>query len=453
MPPGQDLPVNHSKASVAVLGAGLSGLAAAQSLRGMGYCVEVYEKNSYAGGHAFSHRAGGFTFDEGPHISFTKMPEIQELFARAVNGQYFEVDARVTNYWRGHWVLHPAQTNLFGLPTDVVERCLVDFVKCRYGEPKEIRNYADWCLEGLGRSFSEDFTFQYTRKYWTTEPSNMTVDWVGPRMHRPSLEEVIHGALAPQTEKHHYITRFRYPDSGGFGSYVQAVADGQALNLDHEVMLVDLRKGSLEFANGTSASFDRLVSSLPLPELIARIKDVPASVAEAAAKLTCTSLVLVNIGIDRDCGFPDAHWMYCYDEDNILSRISFPHHLSPANAPAGQGAIQAEVYHSKYRPLATGDVLACAIEDLQKIGLLHKSDNILLAMEQRMPYANVLFDVDRKANLDIVHGYLAEKGVFCCGRYGEWAYYWSDDSVVSGFRAAKLLNERIQASPRKVTRQ
>ncbi|HEY9850460.1 MAG TPA: FAD-dependent oxidoreductase [Leptolyngbyaceae cyanobacterium] len=431
---------------VAILGGGLAGLAAAQRALQIGCQVDLYEKNSYLGGHAATHEVDRFIFDEGPHVSFTKNQQIKDLFAKAVNDQFLEQDALVTNYWQNYWVRHPAQCNLYGLPVELIERCIVDFVKAQYEEQPEIKTYADWCYQGLGRTFSEEFTFRYTRKYWTTEASNMSVDWVGPRMYPPKLEEVVRGALTSHQENHHYLTHFRYPLKGGFGAYVQAVSVVQEVHLNHELVSVDLRRRELEFANGKKANFEVLISSLPLPELVRRIKDVPSQVAEASEKLVCTSLVLVNVGIEREEVFPDAQWMYFYDEDIIFSRGNFPHRLSPNNVPPGCGSIQVEVYHTKYRPLPCEDVLNRSIEDMIRIGLLEKSDRILVAQEQRIPYANVLFDLNRATNLAIVQSYLAEQGIACCGRYGEWAYYWTDDSILSGWRAAeRAVQNFVQA--------
>ena len=62
---------------------------------------------------------------------------------------------------------------------------------------------------------------QYTRKYHTTTADNMSTDWLGPRIYRPSLEEVLRGALSPSAPHMHYITHFRYPTEGGFVSYLK----------------------------------------------------------------------------------------------------------------------------------------------------------------------------------------------------------------------------------------
>ena len=48
-----------------------------------------------------------------------------------------------------------------------------------------------------------------------------------------------------------------------------------------------------------------------------------------------TSVVLVNLGIDRPGIGGETHIRYVYDEDIPFSRISFPHRLSPRVVPDG----------------------------------------------------------------------------------------------------------------------
>jgi len=125
------------------------------------------------------------------------------------------------------------QVNLYGLPTDLVVRCLEDFVTETTAPDREIRHYEDWLIASYGRTFAETFPMHYTRKIHTTDARNLTADWMGPRMYRPSLEEVLRGALSPKTADVHYIDRFRYPNRGGFYSYMKPIHDasGFAMNV------------------------------------------------------------------------------------------------------------------------------------------------------------------------------------------------------------------------------
>ena len=204
---------------VAVLGTGMAGFGAWHRLRSEPHDVVLFDKNSYAGGHTYSWVfAPGFVFDEGPHVSFTKDERVRAILAEAVDGQFEEVQYELTNYWHGHWAPHPVQTNLYGLPDDIVTRVIADFVEERYAPERQIRNYWDWLVSAYGETFAGEFPEAYTVKYHTTSSRDLTTDWIGPRMYRPSLEEVLRGALAPAAPNVHYITGFRYPRRGGFVS-------------------------------------------------------------------------------------------------------------------------------------------------------------------------------------------------------------------------------------------
>ena len=170
-----------------------------------------YDKNEYWGGHTatFTH-SSGFLFDDGPHVSFTKDERIQELLANSVRDQFEYVQMRVDNYWRGYRMKHPVQCNLYGLPTDLVTRIIVDFVEAPSASG-ENQTYADWLYAGYGTTFAETFPMVYGLKYHTTTADNMTTEWLGPRMYRPTLQEVVAGALAPSEQNVHYVTEFRYP--------------------------------------------------------------------------------------------------------------------------------------------------------------------------------------------------------------------------------------------------
>jgi len=339
-------------ANIVVLGSGMGGFGAAYRLHAEGILPVMYDKNAYYGGHTASFRYdSGFLFDMGPHISFTKDPRIQDLFADSVDQQYETVQISLNNYWRGYWPQHPVQLHLYGLPEDVLVKVITDFVAERHSPDRPVRNYADWLLSSFGRTFAELFPMQYTRKYHLTTADNMSTDWLGPRIYRPSLEEVLRGALSPSSPHLHYITHFRYPTEGGFVSYLKKLLPLGSLKLNHELVSLDPRARKLSFSNGLVAHYDSLVSSVPLPDLIRMIRGAPPDVLDASRRLACSTCVLVNVGVDRE-DLSSAHMTYFYDEDICFTRLSFPHMLSTRNVSPGTGSIQAEVYFcDKYKPL------------------------------------------------------------------------------------------------------
>ncbi len=431
--------------SVAILGAGMAGFGAAYQLDRSGIDAVMYEKRSYYGGHTASYSYDeGFIFDEGPHVSFTKDERIQELFAESIDGDYQVLKTGVNNYWKGHWIKHPAQRNLYGLPTDLVVDVLVDFVAAAQNGTESVKTYEDWLIASFGETFASTFPMEYGLKYHTTEAKNMSVDWLGERLYRPSMEEVFHGALSESTPDVHYIDRFRYPTHGGFMSYLSRFLKCCDIQVDHELVKLDTSEKLMHFSNGNVVQYDRLVSSVALPDLISMVIDAPDDVREAAQKLACSQCVLVNVGIDRD-DISEAHWSYFYDRDIFFTRLSFPHMLSPKTVPPGAGSIQAEVYYSeKYKPIdrQPEDCIEPVIRDLRRCGLIREDDEILFKNAMFIPYANIIFDLDRAEAVKTVHGFLDDVEVAYCGRYGDWGYMWTDESFKSGERAARsVLNQ------------
>ncbi|MDX2234185.1 MAG: NAD(P)-binding protein [Hyphomonadaceae bacterium] len=426
---------------IVILGGGMAGFGAAHALHGAGVRARLYDERAQRGGHTSSYAFDdGFIFDDGPHISFTDNTRFQELLADSVGGAFERIRAYVNNYWQGHWIKHPAHANLYGLPADLIIKCVKELVETSQAPAPAIHNYQDWLVAAYGPTFANTFPGEYTKKYHTTEARNLTTDWLGPRLYRGDLEQVLRGALEPETPELHYIDKFRYPTRGGFVSYLDKFLPMADQHYGHRVTAIDMQARALTFANGAATRFDRLISSVPLPALLPLIKGAPADVVEKARKLAVTRTVIVNIGLRRT-NISRAHWTYFYDADICFSRLSFPHLFSPHVAPDGCGSIQAEVYFSdKYKPLegSHADWIEPVIADLIRCGLVREGEEIV-HRSSWLTSGNVIFDHDRPKGLADVHGYLEDIGIAYCGRYGDWGYMWTDESFVSGERAAQKV--------------
>lgn len=434
---------------IVILGSGMAALGAGHCLRGEGLHARLYDKNGYPGGHTATYpHDDGFIFDDGPHISFTKDERLQRLFADNVGGQYETLQAYVNNYYQGRWIKHPAQTNLHNLPTELKIRCILDFIEASRREVKtQPANYMEWLISVFGETFARNFPAVYGRRYHTVDAEKMSTVWIGPRLYRPSIEEVLRGAMIETTADVHYVSHFRYPTHGGFISYLKPFLQQSQIALRHEAVAIDPVAKTVSFANGQRTDYGQLVSSIPLPELVPMIKGVPGMVREAAAKLACTTCVIVNVGVSRN-DFSPATWTYFYDEDLTFTRLSFPHKMSPHTCPPECGSVQAECYFSdKYRPLSSDpdSLVQPVIDDLVRVGLLRNQDEVIHTSAIVARHANVIFDLDRENALPIVHRWLDEQGIVYVGRFGEWGYHWTDVAFKSGEDGARKILERLGA--------
>ncbi|MEO6276837.1 FAD-dependent oxidoreductase [Roseateles sp.] len=459
-----------------IIGAGLAGLSCSYHLGHEGWLV--LEQGASAFGHASSLRQSGFTWDQGPHVSFTKHEYVRELFVQAVGGEFEEFPVCVSNYFQGTWINHPAQTALFQVPEPLRTECLQSFLHSRSlaGEPDPI-NYAQWLDAAFGSTFAKTFPAAYTRKYWTVEPAALSTDWLGGRVLKPDVDAVLAGSKGPMPHSTHYINTVRYPRRGGYQSFAKSMAKDARIRFGSRVVRVDLDQRSVWLADGECMKYQALINTIPLPDFINACINVPLNVRDAARALSCTQLLMVNVGVHGVSPRPE-HWIYVYDEDKISTRLSFTDKLAKNNAPGpGWTGVQAEVYFSRYKPLLTdpSSIGARVHEELVEMGVLPSETLAQVVSGQGnittsiAPWANVIFLHDTKAALDEIWQWLAKYGLVreqddthpltdwtrgnavernrsaaslsMAGRFGQWKYFWSDDCVMRGRQLANSLQK------------
>jgi protoporphyrinogen oxidase len=445
---------------VTILGAGLAGLSTSYHI-GHENC-QIFEQHAYAGGHIHSEIRDGFTWDEGPHVSFTKHAYVRDLFAEST--EYWEYPVFPTNYYQGSWVPHPAQTNLYALPEEIRDECIADFLASRESsEANKLApvDYQEWLERAFGKTFANTFPKSYTEKYWTTSPKNLTIDWVGSRVYSPNIDDVLQGAVKPLDTSTHYITSVRYPKHGGYFSFAKKMAQGANIKYGKKLSSISFVNKTLYFTDGTELNYDKLVNSIPLPILIKQ-SDAPDYVKQAASELSCSSIIMVNL-IANHSARKDNNWIYVYDNDKYSCRINFTELLSPANGLPGKTGIQVEVYFSKYKPLdkSADEVVASVCTELIEMGLIDSNESIESTHSKLVEWANVIFDHSRQTSLKIIFGWMQQVGlardndeldpvsdwdakfatlpsvdsspsIYLAGRFGQWKYYWSDDCVLRG---------------------
>ena len=88
-----------------IIGAGLTGLSCSYHI-GHNNCL-ILEAKPYPYGHIYSEIIDNFTWDEGLMFHLLIII-VKELFDESVNGEYEEYEVTTGNYFRGHWIEHPA---------------------------------------------------------------------------------------------------------------------------------------------------------------------------------------------------------------------------------------------------------------------------------------------------------------------------------------------------------
>ena len=242
--------MSQSDLNIAILGAGLAGLSTSYHLGHPANAVILEAKDHY-GGHVYSDERDGFTWDDGPHISFTMNQYVKDLFAEFVDGEYEELKIQAVNYFQGHWIDHPAQTCLYQVPEPLRTQCLESFLETARRPstttPEELRGVA---APGDGPGLRRHL------------PGCVHTEVLDHRAAEPRrrLDRAAHPAPGGRRRRQRARrARFRrrcttsttrsprYPSKGGFLSYCHKMADGADIRYNTKIDQIDFGKRILRF--------------------------------------------------------------------------------------------------------------------------------------------------------------------------------------------------------------
>ena len=429
---------------IVILGGGVAGLTAAL------YASEapVFEAAADWGGAAGSDTADGFTFDRGIHVLQTTNKQIIELLEQ-LGVQFDILDRSAHIYAFGKYTAYPFQINSTNLRLDRRIRCVASFLRRNSNPPPT--NYAEWIYRSIGRGFGDTFLIPYSEKFWGVHPREMSFEWTGNRVPKADVWQVLRGAFVSRNTRVGTNATFRYPaGSEGYGAVPTALRRrvGNRLHLRHRAIRVDLARKRVEFDNGAAVDYRVLLGTIPLPELVGIASEVPAEVRSAVGRLRTNSIMVVNLGIAR-ANLSSKHWIHFPEKDIAFFRISFPSNFSAGLAPPGCSSISAEVSYPTGAAPDRDALVQRVIDDLVRVGVLRADDRVVVRHTRDIPWGYCIYDEARRQALPVIRRWLGAHDIVPGGRYGLWTYFWSDEAMLSGKKAAELALARAagQAEP------
>ena len=420
---------------ILIAGAGLSGLACARSLPPGGYLL--VESESEPGGLCRSVVRDGFTFDHSGHLLHATpaqaeaiaplLPEGLRTIARRARVRLFD---RTGDY--------PFQANLGFLPPAQRDECLAGF-EAVSDKAQDASSLATWCRSTFGDGITRHFLRPYNEKLYRVPLEQMSADWVN-YIPRPDLEQVRAGAAGRPVSGVGYNATFRYPERGGIGAFSRSLAAGLAI--DRETALVGVECGArvavLREKTGRErrVRYERLVSTIPLPELIAMTVDAHPAVRRAAASLASVGVLCLNLGIDGPT--TDAHWIYFAEPEYLFFRVGCYHNFTPHMAPPGKSAFYVEI-SCRDRSALPADYRARVGADLVKAGLITDTRRIEVWHEVWIASAYAVPSPFRAAAMAVIAPWLETAGILPLGRYGKWEYTAMAAALAEGLALGKRL--------------
>lgn len=430
-------------ADIVILGGGLTGISAAYHLEQNGFNnYKLFEKEAQLGGLCGSITQDGFTFDYTGHLLHVNDPYFHTLITSLIDFNHFNViNRRSFIFSHNTYTPYPYQSNLRGLPDNVIADCIKGFVT-KYGHIKKPRTFIDWVLKHFGSGFARHFFIPYQRKIFAHDLNNITASWTGRFVPSTSLEGIIQGIVQEHKTPIGYNAQFLYPKQGGIFSWVKKFAQHlhNKPHLLHTVTDIDIKQKLIFFDNGHTEPYKLLINTIPLDRLLNFLTGKSSRIFDhAASKLLCNSVLNFNLGFARP-DISNKHWIYFPEKKYPFYRLGFPHNFSKHLVPPGCSSLYGEVAYINRSTQWKKDATRNAIEKTTSLlGVQRQQLELVTQKVIDIKHAYVIYDHWREKNITKLLHTLEQEHIYSIGRYGAWKYSSMQEAVLDGKQAIEKL--------------
>ncbi len=437
---------------VAVLGAGMTGLAASCSFK-----LPVYEAESAPGGICCSYYMRP---EVGERLS--SPPSDGEAYRFEIGGghwifggdelvlEFIRSLTEVTTYSRKSavyflnnktFVPYPIQDNLRFLGSEIAHRALCEMSASVVHKQPAV-TLADWLRVNFGETlcelFFDPFHKLYTAGLWNS---------IAPQDAYKSpvdLPRAIRGAFN-DTNPVGYNTTFIYPVRG-LDDFAHKLASRCDVRYGKGVVKIDSKKRNVHFADGSRLRYGRLLSTLPLNRMMTFTGLEVGSEADPSP-----SVLVFNIGAKKGPACPAEHWLYVPHSKSGFHRVGFYSNVDPAFLPASARAAQDRVsiyveraYPESEKPSAKEVAILGekVTQELQEWGWIQGAEVV------DPTWIEVAYTWSRPGSnwRPLALKALQEHGIFQVGRYARWNFQGIADSIRDGLFAGAAMSGHQSAN-------
>lgn len=429
-------------AETIIIGAGFAGIGAAHFLSTNRIDSTIFEKKE-APEEDRDAPENEFEFDYYSQIGSTQNERFAKLFNGSDEIERTTERLNISHFLNGCILNDPPIENLHKLPKALVIKIVKELSELKTQNKKSAYNLKECLYATFGKTYTDLFLEKLIQKTYTLPSNKIDFSEIINEFERSAFGDILIGALTNKITETNETLKGNYALKGNLSTFLNNVR--VQTKFGYKVKSIDAKEKIVFFENGEKKSYRYLVSSIPLPDLIGFIKDIPENIKYATEKLAFTSCVLVDIRTEKKLS-SNSHCAYFYDSDILFSQLIFPQAFLKINTSKNHGRVQALVHFSKkYKPLHLhpGSFIEPIINNLKRFDILEEHNKIDYKSARLLPYANIIHDFNRRSNLSVIHKYLIELNIFYCGSYGLWTNLKADESFESGVSAAKKVKNLL----------
>lgn len=429
----------NKKDTVCILGGGLSALAFAYFFS---HRAVIYEKENRLGGLCRSFEVDKVMHDIGPHIFFSKDKKTLEFLLSLTKMHKLKRANRI--WYKGGFIRYPFENDLGALPEEDKKWCLETFLDNPYQNLKTA-DLLSFFYKNFGEGITKSFLEPYNRKIWKFNPSLMDTQMV-ERIPLPPAEDIIASARGMPTEGYLHQLYFSYPDIGGTESIIHALksrCDGGLethLNSPLHKLQAEPDGTFIVSAGEREERFTRVISTIPVHELIPRLEPVPPKEIEQALAALKYNSIHITTAVTRKDKLADYFAIMIPQPDISFHRISKLDFLGDNYRQRSGTTLMTEI---TFRPgdrfdLSPDEISKIVKKDLEKLGFISPGD-IKRINTKSFKYGYVIYDLEHRKKIDKILAWLNSLGIVSIGRFARFEYINMNTAVKQAREMAEYL--------------
>lgn len=486
---------------VVIIGAGPAGLTCAYELLRKNKKVEVLiiEEGDSVGGISKTVNHNGNRMDIGGHRFFTKNKDVEKLWFDIMPLQGYpayddkllktekkfigkknpekEDNVMLTRnrvsriFYKKKFFDYPVNLNAktiknMGFITTI--KCGFSYIKASLLKKKE-SNLENFYINRFGKELYNMFFKGYTTKLWGRTPSEIDSSWGSQRVKGISIRKVIGDYykrlfhIKNKNKETSLIESFYYPKYGP-GQLYEEMAKiiekmGGKILYNSKVIKISKNKDNVESITyeknrkKETINCDKLVSSMPIKDLISSMNNIPKEVRYISDNLPYRDFVTIGVlvpklNLKNETNIKTIHnnipdnWIYIQDTSVHMGRVQIFNNWScyMVKDPINTVWIGLEYFCSEgdsFWNKSDKELVDLATKELKKMGFFDGKllDSKVIKVKKAYP---AYFDTyDR---ISEVREYINKiDNLYCIGRNGTHSYNNMDHSILSGMICADLI--------------
>ena len=440
---------------VCIIGAGITGLAAAHRLaREQDSEITIIEQESVPGGLARTVATKHCRSDLGPHRFNTEIDHVDSFINEFAAPFLIAVPRRSRMLLGGNYLSYPPQPfdlfknfgplRTFGFIDSFLFRKLAGIF-----QRNEIHSFEDIMERAFGPELYRTIVYPYTKKVWGMEPSELSMDVAKVRVSAGGVGKLIQKTILGTGKTH--LNEFLY-FKGGTQTLIDQFVNGIESNRgtlitgtkvvaltqeENTVRIVYKKKGKTQ-----ELAADYCISTIPLTDLCLMLLKIHRNtlVKGLLPEFKYIRLACVLIEVNKP-HITDNSWLYFPEERVWINRAYEAKNFDPSMCPEDKSIICAEVsLNDEARWKLSNEIIASnVIAQLAGTELFAESD-VTDSRVVRLPHAYPIYDMEYKKRLSSVWQYLVQfPRIVTTGRQGLFHHNNMDHSIIMGQKAAECV--------------